>query len=831
MDSLPSTKAITGAESSGGSTPTPGPVDPVECEARSPFTEAKKPLIGRLIERSMQAFAGVDFQGRISYANRAFAELTGYTLDELAGMAVADITSKRWHARTSENLNRVRATGQPARYEKEYRRKDGRLVPVEVAVDLNRDEHDEPIGYYAFVTDLTVRKAAEAALRESEERYRRLYDEAPFGYHEIDTEGLIVSINRTECEMLGFAPDEVLGRPVFDFVTEEPREQARQAVREKIEGDRSLVPFEQTLVTRDGRRLIVQIEERYNVDHQGRIVGIRSTVQDITDRKQTETARISSERRARALFEGIEDAVLVHSPEGRILDANPAATRLLGYSRTELLDLSTTDIDDSEFARGYQDRLKHQLEKGHLSCEGRHRTKLGCVIPVEITTSTIQFDGERAILAVIRDITERKALEETRQQFAEAQARNAREMQLKNLALTHSEARYRQLTEGCLDAVVVIDRDGRIVLFNPSAEKTFGYSASEVFGRPLTVLMPEDLRESHRRGFEHYLQTREPRIVGKTVELRGLRKNGEVFPLELSLSAVELAGELQFIGSIRDQTERQRMWQLLVQSEKLASIGLLSAGVAHEINNPLAYVANNLAVLERELKGVLELVACYESAHDALTASAPDLLRRVEALGEELDWPYLRENLARMLGRTRDGVQRVANIVLGLRSQARASPMKIQPVQVPELLDSVLEIMRGRLRKSNIELVVEPGDATPIVCVPSQISQVLLNLFINAVQAIESSGRTEGRRIRFTSRREGEMTVLEVSDNGCGIAPELLSQLFHQPIITEKEVGEGTGLGLWINHQIITGHGGRIEVESRPGAGSDFRVYLPFKSA
>ena len=223
--------------------------------------------------------------------------------------------------------------------------------------------------------------------------------------------------------------------------------------------------------------------------------------------------------------------------------------------------------------------------------------------------------------------------------------RNAREMEAKNRALTESEARYRQLTEGCLDAVVVADRQGLITLFNPAAEKVFGYRADEILGQPITRLIPGEFREGRRDGLQHGLETRDPNVVGKTVEVRGVRKAGEEFPLELSLSAVELAGELQFIGSIRDQTERQRMRAMLAQTEKLASIGLLSAGVAHEINNPLAYVANNLAVLERDLKSVLEMIALYEAACEPLAAAVPDVLARIDALSDDLDWPYVRDNL------------------------------------------------------------------------------------------------------------------------------------------------------------------------------------------
>lgn len=827
MDSSPKVPAVTGAsKAQGTAAPTAG-VDPPSPSAPSLAENHKLTRgLGTFLARTPQPFAAVDFGGQLVSVNRAFMELTGYNAAELETMTLSDLTPVCWHSSMMETLAAVRASGKSTRYEKEYRRKDGRLVPIEALVDLDRDENDVAVGFYAFVTDISERKQVEVALRESEERFRRLYDEAPVGYHEVDLEGRIISINRTECEMLGVVREEVVEKSVFDFVAPEYREQARQGFPEKVRGDHPLKPIERNFETHDGRRLIVSIEERFRRDELGRVTGIRSTVQDITERKKTEAALVASERRARVLFEGIEDAIWVHSLDGRLLDVNPAASRMLGYTREELLQMKTGDVDSPEFAAGFEERLKQQMEQGHLSCEGRHCTKDGRIIPVDINTSTILFDDQRAVLAVIRDITERKALEETRREFAESQMRNAREMQEKNLALTASEARYRQLTEGCLDAVVVADRQGRITLFNPAAEKIFGRSAEEVLGRPITLLMPESFKDLDTRGFEAVLESRQPSIVGRTVELKGQRKNQEEFPLELSLNAIELAGELQFIGSIRDQTERQRMRAMLAQSEKLASIGLLSAGVAHEINNPLAYVANNLAVLERDMKSVLEMIAIYERAVAPLTLSSPELVKEVEAIAEELDWPYVRENLGRMLSRTREGVQRVANIVQNLRGLARTSPPKLESAAIPDMIESALEMIRGRLRRHNIEISVEHGDVPRIPCVPSQISQVILNLLINATQAVESTGRTEGGRIRVTTAQGEDMVCLSISDNGGGIPAESLPQLF-DPFFTTKSVGEGTGLGLSISHGIVTGHGGRIEVESPPGEDTCFRIYLP----
>ena len=791
-----------------------------------PPVDAQTWFFFRLLESTAQPFVAFNLDHQFVLVNPAFAAMVGYPAEELLGKTIAEITPDRWIAPGLQALEFLREGGQAVRYEKEYRRKDGSLVPVDAVVDVDRDEEGRVRGFFAFITDITERRLAEDALRESEEQFRRLYEEAPFGYHEIDMEGRIVAINRTECEMLGYDRSEMIGRSIVDFVAQEKREAARLAVIEKLHGQRPLEPVERPYICRDGSRLIVSVLERHRLDADGRIAGIRSTIQDVTSRAQAEAALVASERRARALFEGIDDIVFVHDFEGRILDANRAACRRLGYTREEFLKLSTTDVDDPEFATGFKDRLRVQIDQRHAAFEGRHRTKDGQIVPVDISTSMIQLEDQLAVLAVCRDITERKALEEARRQFEEAESRNAREIEAKNRDLSQSEARYRRLTEGSHDAVVVADGSGRITLFNPAAERTFGYKADEVVGRPLSDLVPSALHDPQARGLGRYLETRDSRIVGHTVELTGRRKNGEEFPLELSLSAVESEGEIQFIGSIRDQTERQRMRAMLVQSEKLASIGLLSAGVAHEINNPLAYVGNNLAVLERDFKGVLAMMECYELANEKLAEFDPGRLQKVQELSDDLDWPYVRSNLERMLTRTREGVQRVANIVQNLRGLARTAPPKMEQVMVSELIAPALEMVQGRLRRSGIDVVQSHELRCKVPCLASQISQVMLNLLVNAIQAIESTGREQGGRIEIRTRVEGDHYLVEITDNGSGIDPESIPKLF-DPFFTTKPVGEGTGLGLSISHGIITGHGGRIEVESDLGRGSRFRVLLP----
>jgi PAS domain S-box-containing protein len=815
----------------------------------------------RLLEEGPQPFAVIDMDRRIIHANLAFRKLVGYPLEELLGMSVMDLTATGFLAVTRKSHTDVLEKGKTERVTKEYRRKDGSLVPVELIIDVLRDGAGEPLGLYAFVTDISERIRAEQALRTSERQYRQLYDEAPVGYYELDREGRILNINRTACDLLEYSREELIGRPIVELISPEEREPVMRMFAEQLADRLPLVPHEQVLRTKSGRRLTVEIQEKEHRGDEGAVETLRIVVQDISRRKETERALIESERRARALFDGIHDAVFVHDQKGRILDANSAACRQLGYSREELLGMNTSQIDVAEFAAGFEERLERQLNEGQLCCEGLHRTKSGRIIPVEVTTSTIHYDNGVAVLAILRDITERKALERTRRDFAAAQMRNAHEMELKNRALSESEARYRQLAEGSLDAIVVADGEGRITLFNPAAEKIFGYSSGELTGRPLELLIPgvfqgaegppatdapspppelaepaatprpSDSPEEPRAAARPTPRTGERRrtgaqLVGKTVELNGRKKDGTEFPLELSLSEVDVNGRIQYIGSIRDQTERQRMRAMLAHTDKLASIGLLSAGVAHEINNPLAYVQNNLVVLQRDVRGLLELLRLYEGSRQALAEVSPQSVQPIEALKEEIDWEYVRGNLDQIIERTRTGVKRVANIVGKMRGLARTTPPQWETVAIHDLIESALEMMRGRLKHQRAEVLVEIRDVSRIECVPDQIGQVLLNLLINALQAIEGSGRQDGGRIEVEASRKGPWVSIEIRDNGPGIEQQYLGRLF-DPFFTTKPVGEGTGLGLAISHGIITGHGGRIEVESEPGVGTTFRVLLP----
>ena len=277
----------------------------------------------------------------------------------------------------------------------------------------------------------------------------------------------------------------------------------------------------------------------------------------------------------------------------------------------------------------------------------------------------------------------------------------------------------------------------------------------------------------------------------------------------------------------REIADRKQVQSRLVQTEKLASLGMLSAGVAHEINNPLAYVANNLAVLEQATQGLAHLLDSIDQVRPEVEALRPGVFGRFDQMAEEIDLPYIRGSLARIMASTRQGVKRVADIVQNLSNFARLDRATVDRVDLRESIASSLEMIRGRLDRRRITVTIQADDLPRVVCQPAQVNQVLLNLMVNAMQAIELSKKDEGHIDVSLHVRDHEV-VLEVADDGGGIAPDVLPQIF-DPFFTTKPVGQGTGLGLSISHSIIAEHGGRIEVESQLGQGSRFLVYLPIE--
>ena len=323
-----------------------------------------------------------------------------------------------------------------------------------------------------------------------------------------------------------------------------------------------------------------------------------------------------------------------------------------------------------------------------------------------------------------------------------------------------------------------------------------------------------------------------------------LRANGTVAPVILSATSLDVpdgqAAVLSFMD-ISDLTAAQKELQrtnrqlesalrqlheqrdAMVQSEKLASIGQLAAGVAHEINNPIGYVTSNLATISEYIETMRTLIELYRE-RDVLQPDdprRPELEERIRQVTDDEDLGFVLADIDGVLRESVEGTTRVTEIVQNLKSFARDDSLQRRPYDLNDCVESMVRLVWNELKYS-CRVEKDLGDIPTMVGHGGRINQVIMNILVNAAHAIGSEQGT----ITIRTRAGAEEAVLEIADTGCGMTAETVARIF-EPFYTTKDVGKGTGLGLAISHGIVTEHGGRIEVESAPGAGSTFRIVLP----
>ncbi|MBI2308798.1 MAG: ATPase [Rhodocyclales bacterium] len=290
--------------------------------------------------------------------------------------------------------------------------------------------------------------------------------------------------------------------------------------------------------------------------------------------------------------------------------------------------------------------------------------------------------------------------------------------------------------------------------------------------------------------------------------MNGIDDNAAVRP------ATDAGAELERLRAHVKQIESQ-----LLQSEKLASVGQLAAGVAHEINNPVGFVSSNLGALGTYVGRLFELLAAYEAMEQALPAEHP-ARQAVARLRATLEIDYLRQDVPDLLRESVEGLDRVKQIISDLKGFSRTDEGQRETVDLHRGLESTLNVIWSEL-KYKAQVVRDYGELPPVVCIPGQINQVFMNLLVNAVQAIDSTGT-----ITLRTGAADDRVWVEIADTGQGIPDEVRARIF-EPFFTTKPVGKGTGLGLSISRDIVERHGGRLDVKSRVGEGTTFRIELP----
>lgn len=408
-------------------------------------------------------------------------------------------------------------------------------------------------------------------------------------------------------------------------------------------------------------------------------------------------------------------------------------------------------------------------------------------------------------------------------------------------ALGYKTEELRIVLNNIGDGVLIADIEGNIRSANPAALKIFGHSDNTLLSGNLnSLLQPDPLHNDGKDVSWRAVTENDTPDVDKFFSFNGVRRNGSLVPLNLGIKSYGTRGDRLLSVIIRDLTEcrdaeqalhdqqeclRETVRQLeevqnhLLQSEKMASVGQLAAGVAHEINNPIGFVNSNLGSLKRGVGDLLDVIDAYTAA-DGLLAAHPSIMASIAEAKHAADFDYLRADLPTLIDESLEGLQRVKKIVQDLKDFSRVDVSDWEFFNIEDGLESTLNIVWSELKYKAV-LHKDYAELPLVECIPARLNQVFMNLLVNAAHAIHDRGTITVR----TGCNESEIWV-EVEDTGRGIAPENIERIF-EPFFTTKPVGQGTGLGLSLVHSIVTGHGGRISVRSELGVGSCFRVYLP----
>lgn len=496
----------------------------------------------------------------------------------------------------------------------------------------------------------------------------------------------------------------------------------------------------------------------------------------MSDQSENQPISDSSDERYRLLFEEAGLGMKWATPEGYLVEVNRSFCSLIGYERDELLGRQYRELTHPEDIER-DETLFAQLVSGKIpsySIEKRFIHKNGRPVRVRVTSSLVRMDQVYR-LSIVQDL---------RAQDAVAQIQR------------DGEARFRTVLETIQDAMVVIDEHGIVESFSPSAERMFGYRASEVVGQNVKMLMPPPYKERHDDYLARYLATGERRIIGIGRVVTGLRKDGTTFPIELSVGEVVLDGHRIFTGFIRDLTSRKNAERALaaLQSElshvaRVNEMTQMGSTLAHELNQPLAAIVNYLQACQRLLQNQPAPVSprIQEAIEKAVGQAdrAGQIIRRLREFVRKRETERRREDVNTVVR------EAVALALVGSKTAGVVSHINLASGELPAWIDKV------------------------------QIQQVVLNLVRNAVEAMAQS---KNRVLTVTTENHDGEAVVHVTDTGPGLAPEVAAKLF-EPFQTTKS--SGMGIGLSISRSIIEAHGGRIWADKNPNGGTIFSFALP----
>jgi PAS domain S-box-containing protein len=715
----------------------------------------------------------LDPHGMVVSWNAGAERIKGYKADEIIGQNFS-----RFYLQNDIDQGKPKAELQVAaasgRSEVEHWRvrKDGSRFWANVVITAARNPSGGLLGFSEISRDISTRKETEA-------KYRGLLEAAPDAMVVVNQDGEIVLLNVQAEKQFGYRRDELVGQKVKNIIPEGFAERLLADGLRSVEdalGQQIGTGIELTGRRKDGSDFPIEIMLSPLESAEGILV--TAAIRDISVRKDAEKHLAQMEGRYRGLLEAAPDAMVVVNQGGEIVLLNVQAEKQFGYRRDELVGQKVKNIIPEGFAerliadgtRSAAEALAQQIGTG-IELYGRRKD--GSDFPIEIMLSPLESAEGILVTAAIRDITVRKAAE-------------------KHLA--QMEGRYRGLLEAAPDAMVVVNQGGVIVLLNVQAEKQFGYRRDELVGQKVKNIIPEGFAERLIADGTRTAAEAVAQQIGTGIELRGRRKYGSEFPIEIMLSPLESPEGILVTAAIRDITERKKSEQHLVKTvgelkrsnDELEQFAYVAS---HDLQEPLRMVASYTQLLAKRYKG------------------------RLDSEADEF------------IGYAVDGSNRMRGLIQDLLAYSRAGTngKALREVSSEKALKDALSNLRATIQESGA--VVTHDSLPAIISDDTQLVQVFQNLVGNAIKYRSA----EVPHVHVSATKNGGTEwIFSVRDNGLGIDPQYFERIFvlFQRLHGREEF-KGTGIGLTICKKIVERLGGRIWVESPPEEGSTFYFSLP----
>ena len=625
--------------------------------------------------------------------------------------------------------------------------------------------------------------SANIALKKSQRRFKTVFKAAPIGIAMANPEGYLTEVNRAFTKMLGYRKAEMKELTFVDITHPEDREETQKLSNAVRQGKINSYRTEKRYLKKDGQFVWGIIRATAVKDNEGQIQYWLGLIEDISDRKHAEEALEESEKRYRMLFEHAAEGIMVldlHS--GKFKFANPAICKMLGYTAKELTTMGVKDIYPKK-------ELKRVLRKFSEQIEGEKRLaqnipclrKDGTLIYVNINSTRVVLDGVECNVGFFQDITKRVMAEE---------------------ALRESEEKYRNILTNIEEGYFEVDLGGNLVFFNEASCELIGYPADELIGMNNRQFTSSSTAKKMFKTFNRVYKTGKPAEIAdfEVITKSNLKKH-----LELSASLIRDSEQnpIGFRGIVRDvtaklksQKEKERLASQIQHVQKMESIGTLAGGIAHDFNNLLMGFQGNISLMLMDL---------------------------------EDDHPYV-EYLKNMESYVIRGSE-LTRQILGF---ARRGKYQVKTTNINDLLDKSAEMFSRTKKEITIHKKFQ-DDLWPVDVDRGQLEQVLLNLFVNAWQAMPAGGEIyietdavylEDDYDKPYEIAPGPYVRISVTDTGVGMDDDIQQKIF-EPFFTTKAVGRGTGMGLASAYGIIKNHNGIINVYSEKGHGTTFKIYLP----